>query len=165
MIDRFTRWLEALLVKLHLGRFAQFVKFGLVGVSNTLISLVVYWLTLNLLGWDKQVCNLVSFLVSVTNAYYWNYRVVFGRTYTLWEHVKAYARTVASYAVTGLILNGLLLALWVDVCGINANLAPLINLLVTIPLNFVLNKFWAFRDARKQPDAPAEPLQSDEDNV
>ena len=153
MIDRFVAWLERLLVKLRLGRLAQFVKFGLVGVSNTLISLIVYWLTLNLLGWDKQVCNLVSFLISVANAYYWNYRYVFAQTYTLREHVWAYGRALLSYGATGLLLNGLLLALWVDVCGLSANLAPIINLLVTIPLNFVLNKFWAFRE-KKREDPP-----------
>ena len=37
-----------------------------------------------------------------------------------------------------------LLFLWVDVIGIPALWGPVLNLLVTIPLNFILNKLWAF---------------------
>jgi putative flippase GtrA len=34
---------------------------------------------------------------------------------------------------------------WINVFGISKYVAPLINLVISIPLNFIINKFWAFR--------------------
>lgn len=48
-------------------------------------------------------------------------------------------------AGTGLVLNNILLIVWVDIFKLNEALGPLINLLITIPLNFLLNKYWAYR--------------------
>ncbi len=124
----------------------QFIKFGLVGVSNTLISLGVYYLCVNLLDMHYQLANLLGFVISVTNAYYWNSRYVFkmGTHRTFGEHLRTYAKTVTAYGGTYLLSTGLLW-LWVDVVGISENIAPLINLCITIPLNFIINKLWTFR--------------------
>ena len=128
------------------GAIAQFVKFGIVGVSNTLISLGVYQLCLHGFQLHYQLANVISFVVSVTNAYYWNSRYVFGNgaPHTLRQHARAYGKAFLSYGGT-FLLGTALLTLWVEACGISKSIAPVINLLITIPLNFVLNKFWAFR--------------------
>lgn len=132
----------------------QFVKFGLVGVSNMAISygiemLCYYVLLVNAPlseGVRVVVTSALAFIVSVTNSYYWNSRYVFksgGKKKTLSEHLSSYAKTVASYGVTGLLLAPalkLLLGSW----GVPYWIASLGSLIVTIPLNYVLNKFWAF---------------------
>ena len=158
MMDRF----RALIAKLEgnpkYATVLQFIKFGIVGVGNTLISLGVYWLCFYVFHWHYQVSNVVSFVVSVVNAYYWNSRFVFktGADYTFMQHVKAFFKAFVSYGST-FLLNTVLLTVWVEMCGIDAGIAPLINLLITIPLNFLLNKFWAFRHHKQAPaDAPAE---------
>ena len=70
----------------------QFVKFGIVGLSNTLIAYAVYaacvWL-----GCHYLVANGLGFVVGVLNAYYWSDRYVFkkgeGETRSaLWTLVK-----------------------------------------------------------------------------
>jgi putative flippase GtrA len=58
---------------------------------------------------------------------------------------QALAKTYVSYSFTGLFLNSILLILWVKVLGISEYIAPIINLLVSVPLNFIINKFWAFK--------------------
>jgi putative flippase GtrA len=128
------------------GSLIQFIKFGIVGVSNTLISLGVYWICFYLLHMHYQLSNLIAFVISVTNAYYWNSRYVFksGVKRTVREHIKAYIKAFLSYGSTYL-LSAALLYLWVERLNVSEGIAPLINLLVTIPLNFILNKKWAFR--------------------
>lgn len=128
------------------GGVIQFFKFGIVGVSNTLISLGVYWMCFYLLHMHYQLSNLIAFVVSVTNAYYWNSKYVFksGEKRTFREHIKAYIKAFLSYGSTYL-LSAALLYIWVDRLHVSEGIAPLINLLVTIPLNFILNKKWAFR--------------------
>ena len=128
----------------------QFIKFGIVGVSNTLISYVMYMIGIGL-GVHYLLANLLAFLVSVINSFYWNSRYVFKR-----EEGKprspfsVFVKTALSYAGTGLVLTSILLTVQVDMLGVPEWLAPLINLVITVPLNFVLNKLWAFRSEEDQ---------------
>jgi putative flippase GtrA len=59
-------------------------------------------------------------------------------------------KTYLSYAATGLVLANILLYVFVDVLGIHKSVAPFISLLITVPLNFILNKYWAFRKEKKE---------------
>jgi putative flippase GtrA len=124
--------------------FMQFVKFGIVGLSNTLLTLAVYELCI-ILGIHYQVSYLVGYLAGIVNAFYWNNKYVFkeqvGEERSI---IKAFAKCVMSYA-GGYICSSVLLFLWVSILGFPEFLSPLISLLVTIPLNFVLNKKWAFK--------------------
>ena len=154
------------------GRHApvvQFVKFGLVGVSNTLISygveMLCYYVLFKNVAWEENtriiVTSLLAFIVSVTNSYIWNDRFVFkqdGRK-TFGKHITAYLKTVACYGVTGLMIAPLL-KMWFRSCGIPYWAGSLCSLVVTIPLNFVLNKFWAFRKKRSPEDGPDDGGQS-----
>ena len=141
----FVRTFRIKILESHWDDFIQFVRFGLVGVSNTLISYISYLLFV-LLGCHYLLASILSFVVSVTNSFYWNNRYVFreeeGKKRS-WRHT--YIKTFLAYASTGLVLNNILLILWVDVLHISELIAPLINLVVTIPLNYLINKFWAFK--------------------
>ena len=65
-----------------------------------------------------------------------------GQSRCLW---KALLKTYVSYSFTGLFLNSVLLVLWVRYLGISEFVAPVINLMISVPINFIINKFWAFR--------------------
>lgn len=122
----------------------QFVKFGIVGVSNTLISLAVYEVCI-FLGVHYLLADPIGLVVSVVNAYYWNNRCVFGdgEKKPFAHHVRMYFKSLAAYGGAA-VINLLLLALWVEVAGIPEWLAPFINMAVTIPINFLVNKYWTF---------------------
>lgn len=133
--------------------FMQFVKFGIVGFSNTVLSYVLYVLSLLLFrkleilpNNGYLVAQAIAFVISVLWSFYWNNKLVFtlqeGEERLLW---KALIKTFVSYSFTGLFLNSILLLLWVEVIYISEFIAPIINLLVSVPLNFVINKFWTFR--------------------
>ena len=143
----FVRTFRIKIPESHWDDFIQFVKFGLVGVSNTLISYISYLLFV-LLGCHYLIASILSFVVSVTNSFYWNNRYVFreeeGKKRSWWH---TYIKTFLAYASTGLVLNNILLVLWVDVLGISELVAPLVNLIITIPLNYIINKFWAFKSS------------------
>lgn len=134
----------------------QFVKFGIVGLSNTIVSYVLYAGGLLLFrrfglfgGKDYLAAQAVAFALSVLWSFYWNSRFVFrleeGGKRSRW---KALLKTYVSYSFTGLFLNGALLVLWVGKFHISEFAAPFINLLVSVPLNFLMNKFWAFKGGK-----------------
>ena len=147
--------LLGLWAKLENSRFAsllQFVKFGLVGVSNTLISYVVEMLCYYVLftGMENEqvkivLTTLLAFVISVTNSFILNNRFVFRaeEKQTPGQIAKAYGKTVLCYALTGIVLAPIL-RLWLVGMSIPYWAASLMSLIVTIPLNFVMNKFWAF---------------------
>ena len=130
-------------------KIKQFIKFGIVGISNTLISYVVYVVLVGL-QINYLLASIAGFIVSVLNSYYWNNKYVFKKQEdeqrTWW---KTLIKTFVSYAGTGLILSNILLVIWVEWIKITEIVAPLINLLMTVPLNFIINKFWAFRTSVK----------------
>lgn len=123
----------------------QFVKFGLVGVSNTLVAWGCYYLFLWLNEDWYMLGSVVGTVVSIANAFFWNDLFVFKGTENDWKsRLKRLGRTYVSYGGTSLLGMALL---WVEVnCfGLSKVWAPPVNLLITIPLNFLINKFWTFR--------------------
>ena len=131
----------------------QFVKFGIVGLSNTVISYVIYIVALLIFQsneWipnvDYLIAQIIAFILSVLWSFYWNNKYVFQKEENEDRNLlQALLKTYISYAFTGLFLNSVLSMLWVEVLHISKLIAPIINLLVSVPLNYVLNKFWAFR--------------------
>lgn len=123
----------------------QFLKFGIVGISNTFLSLLIYyifiWIDENL----YLIGNIVGWLISVANAFFWNNKYVFMSESSGWRGtLKKIGKTYFSYGATFLISTGMLY-LEIDILHWSAVISPILNLAITIPLNFLLNKFWAFR--------------------
>ena len=112
------------------GSLLQFIKFAIVGVSNTFIGLGTYYLFL-FLEFHYLVSNVFSWMISVFNAFFWNNRYALLRTYI-------------SYGFSFLI-GSFLLFIMVEWLHISDRIAPLLILLITVPLNFLLNKFWTFK--------------------
>lgn len=127
--------------------FMQFVKFGIVGVLNTFISYFVYLIFLLVLGETYYlVGNVVGFFVSVLNSFYWNDKYVFKKAKGEKRSVvKSLIKVFLSYSLTGLVLSNILLVLFVSQFSIQKTIAPLLVLIITIPLNYVMNKVWAFK--------------------
>lgn len=119
----------------------QFIKFGLVGISNTLISLVTYYF-LFFLGVNYLIANATGFVVSVLNSYYWNNKYVFCKTKN--GHLIPLIKTFMSYGFTFVLSTGLLFVM-VQYAKISEIIAPIATLIITIPINFFMNKFWAFK--------------------
>ncbi len=142
----------------YLALVRQFFKFGLVGVSNTAISygieMLGYYVVFARVTWPDRVriavVTAIAFAVSVLNSYYWNNRYVFkdAERKTFRDHLKALLKMAACYALTGLVLAPLL-KVWIHERGVAYWLASLLTLVVTVPLNFVLNKLWAFRKEKQ----------------
>lgn len=131
----------------------QFIKFGIVGISNVLISYILYVLFLLIFQQfvffkkiDYIIAQSIAFPLSVLWSFYWNNKMVFtvkeGHKRRVW---KALFKTFIAYSFTGLFLNNILLYLWIQMFGISEFIAPFINLVVSVPTNFLINKFWAFK--------------------
>lgn len=149
--------------------FIQFIKFGLVGVVNTLVSYTTYSVLFHF-GVPPLICNVPAFIISVFVSFLLNSRFVFKKDENKEERKwwQVLLKSYVSYSFTGLFLAEVLTFLWLNVIHIEkyigfllpyaemvgisltavelaGYLAPLLNLVFSIPINFVLNKFWAYR--------------------
>lgn len=120
----------------------QFIKFGIIGASNTIVSTSIYYLFIWMDPKLYFVGNVVGWIVSVFNSFYWNNRFVFTKSEFSWG--QKLLRTYLAYGGSFLV-GSITLVVLVRVLGVSAWLAPWINIVITIPLNFILNKFWAFK--------------------
>lgn len=129
--------------------FSQFIKFGLVGISNTLISTFIAFAVVFLLGETSTIAifgNFSGFIVSVTNSFYWNNKYVF-KNKTEKKEPIIFFKVIISYSFS-LLISSLLIYYLVDQLHINPYIALISRLIVIVPINFLLNKYWAFRDIR-----------------
>ncbi len=135
--------------------FFQFVKFAMVGVSNVLVSYSINVVTLLLqralvpdFPYDYIAANITAFVLSVLWSFYWNSRKVFSVGKTKSSVLKSLLRSYLSYSFSGIILNNLLGTFWIQIVGVSKFVAPLLNLPITVPTNFVILKKWAFKEKK-----------------
>lgn len=123
----------------------QFIGFVEVGITNFLVNYITYAFFLYI-GFSYHMANIMGFIISVFNAFYWNNKFVFKQE----EHgkrswLRTLIKTYISYAFTGLLLTEILLYMEISVLGLPQIVGPIINLFITTPFNFILNKFWTFK--------------------
>lgn len=122
----------------------QFIKFGLVGGINTILSYAITNIGFYVLNLHEQISNIIAFVITVFISFLLNSKFVFKQEEkrNFW---KSLLKVYASYSITGLFLTAILLYIEEQLLGIPHYIATLMNLIVTIPINFILNKLWAFK--------------------
>ncbi len=133
----------------------QVIRFAVVGLVNTAVYLMVFWTVVYLSESLYQLGNILGFLVSVLCAWYLSRNFVFFETKQsgIDNALKTLLRSYLSYGVTTL-LAALFLYILIELMSVDTYLAPLLTLLVTVPANFLLNKFWTFSKRERESLSP-----------
>jgi len=119
----------------------QFIKFCIIGVSNTIVGLGIYYLLLYFNVY-YLLANVIAFVFGVLNSFFWNRKFTFTKnTTTAFTIVRLYT----SYGITTLLGTGLLY-FFVDIVGLSKIISPVINIGITTVINFLLIKYFVFRD-------------------
>jgi putative flippase GtrA len=120
---------------------AQFLKFGIVGVSNTLIALAVYTVLLKVFGVWYLAASAIGFVVGATNGFLLN------RKWTFSEHVGDRLTPVRWGVVQtcGLGVDEVLLYLLVHDASLDKLLAQVCATAVVTVTTFFANRAWTFR--------------------
>ena len=134
---------EKILHLIEVFDLKRFIKFGLIGVLNTLVDFVVFYLlnrfviksgpTVVLLGVTivagPYISNAISYVVANIHSFIWN------KFWTFQKKEPLTRREVGRYVVTS--------------CGLAARgispAAKIPNTCVTMFYNYLMNKFWVFK--------------------
>jgi putative flippase GtrA len=121
----------------------QFIKFGIVGVGNTLVDFLVYFLLTRYFDFYYLVANAVSFIMAATLSFtlnkFWTFRdrrrhVIKGQ----------YAKFIVVSTIGAILAEGTLF-IFVHFFGVHDLLAKLLVVTIVVFWNFFANKFWTFR--------------------
>jgi len=118
----------------------QFLKFGTVGVINTLIYMALYYGFLYI-GLHYLLSNVLAYVLSIVSSFAMHSRLVFK---VKDDVIRRFIKVFITYMITLSLSTGIMYLL-VDMLGISPIIAPYITFIVTIPTSFLLQKLWAFK--------------------
>lgn len=132
------------------------VKFAVVGVSSTIVTLVSY-AALIALGVTYLAAGPLAWTLGLMNGYTWNRHWTFDRA----PHETSLMGKYFAVGGIGLILNTALLALLIEALSVDRLPAEVIALPVVVLTTFLLNRYWVFRShLRKGADPPSDRIRS-----
>jgi putative flippase GtrA len=120
---------------------AQFVKFGIVGVSNTALAFLVYTMLVKGFGLWYLAASAIGFAVGAVNGFLLN------RRWTFREHAGDPLTPVRWFVVQGcgLLLNLALVYVLVDRVALDKLLGQAVATVVVVVITFFVNRAWTFR--------------------
>lgn len=128
------------------SKYSEVINYLITGVLTTLISLAVYFgCTDTFLNPENpielQIANILSWILSVTFAYFTNRKYVFKSTnsHIFKEGIHFYLARIST-----LILDMAFMFVCVSLFHMNNKFAKLLDQVVVIIANYIISKFWVF---------------------
>lgn len=123
-------------------KYSQFIKFSIVGASNTLISFVLYYILVKL-GLHYMISNVLAYSAGVINSY------ILNSTWVFHANSQQGSKIIKFITVNlgALLLSSSLLYICVDFLGINKIISQVIVTLIVLLVNYAGNKLWTFKNA------------------
>jgi len=120
----------------------RFLKFLLVGLGNTVITLITIYLLLEIFQIDYKISNLIGYLLGLINSFVWSKFWVFKQIDR--KFVKEIILFFIFFGICYLI-QLYVLELCVEIIQINVFLSQIFSMGIYTILNFTLNKLFTFR--------------------
>ena len=120
----------------------QAIKYGVVGLSNTLITMIVIFVMMKLLGCREGLSNFTGYVAGLLNSFFWNKLWTFKGSKAGWG--KSALRFAIAFAICYVLQ-------YVVVLLLNAQLPidhyynHLLGMVFYTVLNFLMSKFYTFR--------------------
>ncbi len=129
-------------------KYQEIINYLVIGVLTTIVSLLTYYLLVYTIldpnkALELQCANIISWILSVTFAYFTNRIYVFktNNKISLKEAISFYLSRV-----TTLLLDMGLMYIFVSVLKYNDKLIKLVVQFIVIILNYILSKFIVFKE-------------------
>ena len=140
----------------------HFVKYNIIGVLNTLITLAVVWILHQMLDWNLELSNLLGFVAGAVNSYLcnriWNFK---SHNRKRSEIIRFVVVFLISYGINLFVLELTAYALanaawcagftvWISQFMKPTYFANVVANVVYVLVSFTLYKKWVFKAAPKQ---------------
>lgn len=131
-------------------KYKEIIKYLIVGVLTTVISLAVYYLSVFTFlnpnnSVQLQIANIISWIAGVVFAYFTNRKYVFESRN---KNKLQEATKFVSSRITTLLLDMFIMWLGVTVLLFNDKIIKLISQFLVIVGNYILSKLYVFKDGK-----------------
>jgi putative flippase GtrA len=123
----------------------QAIKYGLVGVGNTLLTLLIIWLMMKKLSCSDLVSNVVGYAVGVVNSFFWNKQWTF-KSSDDWG--RSALRFGLVFGICYLLQLGFLLCLNKVSPIVDTYYNQVIAMVFYTGINFLMNKYFTFKEQK-----------------
>ena len=134
-------------LKKLLKKYEEIILYLLVGGLTTLVSLGTYYLLVITIldpknAIELQIANIISWICSVTFAYFTNRKFVFKS-----KNKLSFKEAVSFYLarISTLVLDMLIMYVFSTLIGFNDKIIKLVVQFVVVILNYMLSKFVVFK--------------------
>lgn len=131
-------------------KYEEIIRYLIIGVLTTVVSLCTYYLLVYTVfdpekALELQITNIISWIVSVTFAYFTNRKFVFKK-----EENASIKEASSFYAsrISTLVIDMGLMYVFVTLLGFNDKIIKLVVQVVVIVLNYILSKFLVFNEKK-----------------
>ncbi|MGE1084315.1 GtrA family protein [Pseudomonas shirazensis] len=122
-------------------RFHEFIRFGLVGVTNTAVHAGIVIALMEILAPPAFVANGVAFCFANVMSYLLNSRFTFKMPASLLGYRRFLAVSLVSLGLTLLITSA------VEYLGLHYSVGLVLVIFIVPVLNYLVMKLWAFKPA------------------
>lgn len=132
-------------------KYEELINYLIIGILTTIVSLATYYLlTLTVLDANNkiylQIANIISWLASVTFAYFTNRKFVFKvkNKSNIKECLNFYISRIST-----LLIDMIIMYIFVSILKFDNKIVKLIAQVVIIILNYILSKFIVFKSSKE----------------
>lgn len=119
----------------------QFLKFGIVGVSNTLLTAATIWILLKSLNSSDYLANIIGYIIGLINSFIWNRKWTFENKQSVKDTLYKF---IGIFAISYLAQLGNLYLL-LHHTSIDSYVCQLLSIVIYTVINFALNKYYTFK--------------------
>ncbi len=119
----------------------QFIKFGIVGISNTVLTAATIWILMKWMHLSAYASNIIGYIVGLINSFVWNRKWTFESNSSLRNTIFKF---IITFAISYLVQLGNLYLL-LHFTLIDPYFSQLLSIVVYTIINFTLNKFYTFK--------------------
>lgn len=132
-------------------KYEELINYLIIGILTTVVSLATYYLlTLTILDANNkvylQIANIISWLASVTFAYFTNRKFVFKvkNKSNIKECLNFYISRIST-----LLIDMIIMYIFVSILKFDNKIVKLVAQVVIIILNYILSKFIVFKSSKE----------------
>lgn len=132
----------------------QLLKYGIIGLSNTFLTLVAFYLLNTQAGISAEISNAAGYVIGLVNSFVWNKSWVFKSKNNLWKEASLFTIGFLicyglQFAMFWFLLNATALQhieiSWLPMKNTGENIAICLSMVVYTLANYCYNRFVTFK--------------------
>jgi putative flippase GtrA len=123
-----------------------FLRYCIVGISNTVVGLGTIFILFNVFKIDYVVSNIIGYGIAIINSFKWNKAWTFRSS----KNIKNELLPFLIIFIISYLSNLFSVIISIESFNINPNLAQLMGITIFTIFNYSGNSIWTFRESKQQ---------------